>query len=129
VGEYNATTGAANSASLIKGLSSPIGVLVGPYAPCTLSDNLSYNATSNTLTMKFTVGNQETSPVTWNAWLPYQNTIESLFSVPQPQVNPPKTVTRTRTNLPPEGEVGVLSTLTTATQGIVCSSWVQTATP
>jgi hypothetical protein len=128
IGEYNVITGAAINASLITGLSGAIGVLVGPYPPCTLSDTLSYNATSDVLTMKFTVGNQETAPATWNAWLTYQDTMESLFSVSQPVTNPPKAITKTKTGLSAEGEVGVLSTLITPTQGIVCSSWVQTNT-
>jgi hypothetical protein len=54
-----------------------------------------------------------------------------LFSVPQPTANPPVAITQTVTGLPKEGKVGILSTLTTAKQGIVCSSLVQvnTGTP
>jgi hypothetical protein len=99
-------------------------------APCTLKDSASYDATSSTLTMNFIVGNNEKSAVTWNAWLTYQNTMESLFSVLQPITNPAASITKT-TTLAPEGTVGVLSTLTTADGGIVCSSFVaaKTATP
>jgi hypothetical protein len=98
------------------------------YGPCTVIDSLSYNATSKTLTMNFTVGNIVAT--TWNAWLTYQNTLEELFSVAQPITNPPVPVTKT-TTLSKEGTVGVLSTLTTATNGIYCSSYVQinTGTP
>jgi hypothetical protein len=79
--------------------------------------------------MKFTVGNTSYSGATWNAWLTYQNTIESLFSQSQPITNPPKVITKTKTGLSSEGVVGVLSTLTTTTKGIVCSSYQQINTP
>jgi hypothetical protein len=101
------------------------------YPPCTLTDTASYDATTSTLTMNFTVGNTKYSDATWSAWLTYQNSIESLFSVSepiQPIANRPVAITKTKSDLPKEGEVGVLSTLTTATQGIVCSSYVQTNT-
>jgi hypothetical protein len=98
------------------------------YGPCTLTDSLSYNTSSKTLTMKFTVGNIVAT--TWNLWLTDQNSITNLFTTSQPITNPPVSVTKT-TTLSPEGSVGVLSTLTTATNGIYCSSYVQinTGTP
>lgn len=88
------------------------------YPPCTLTDNLSY--TPNTLTMNFTVGNKYAA--TWNVWLTDQNTMSQLFSVKQPITIPPQPIQKT-TPLSPNGKVGVLSTLTTPTQGITCSSW------
>jgi len=96
--------------------------------PCTLTDSLSYSVSSKTLTMKFTVGN--TVATTWNIWLTDQNTMDELFSASQPITTPPVSITKT-TPLSAEGKVGVLSTLTTPTNGIVCSSWVQinTGTP
>jgi hypothetical protein len=93
-----------------------------PPPPCTLKDTASYNATTDTLTMSFTIGN--TAVETWNAWLTYQNTMESLFSVSQPITNPPKVIVETKPALSKEGVVGVLSTLTSSTGGITCSSWV-----
>ncbi|MFZ0889898.1 MAG: hypothetical protein WA005_15740 [Candidatus Binataceae bacterium] len=129
VGEYNATTGQLIDANFITGLSSPNQLVVaGPPPSCTLEDTVTYGATSRILTMKFTIGNTIYSAATWNAWLTYQHTIKSLFSVSQPITNPPKAITKTYTDLPEEGEVGVLSTLTTPTEGIVCSSWEQTNT-
>jgi hypothetical protein len=128
VGEYSASTGHAITGNFIT-LDGPAGLAVrGP--SCTLDDTATYDATSSTLTMKFAINTFAAS--TWNAWLTYQNTIEQLFSVSQPMTkNPPETITKTYTDLPKEGEVGVLSTLTTPTHGIVCSSWVQvdTGTP
>ena len=101
------------------------------YPPCTLSDTASYQATTSTLTMKFTVGNNLGTTAIWNAWLTYADpqgtdldTMQTLFSVSQPITNPPKTITKTLAGLPKEGNVGVLSTLSTPLKGIACSSWV-----
>ena len=91
------------------------------FPPCTLTDKLTYDVTSSTLTMHFTVGTN--SAATWNAWLTYQNTMVPLFSVAQPVKVPPVAILKTYTALAPEGNVGVLSTLTTPTKGIACSSW------
>ena len=109
-----------------------------PPLPCTLTDVLSYNATTSTLTMKFTVGNEEGTSAIWSAWLTYADpqgtnldTMQTLFSQLQPITNPPKVITKTFAGLPREGKVGVLSTLSTPhlstakTEGIACSSWVQ----
>jgi hypothetical protein len=102
--------------------------------PCTLIDAASYNATTSTLTMKFTIGNNLGEPAIWNAWLTYADpqgtsldTMQPLFSVSQPITNPPKVITKTF-GLPKEGTVGILSTLSTTKNGIACSSWVQVTT-
>ena len=93
-----------------------------PY--CGLTDTLSY--TSGTLTMNFTVENSYAT--TWNAWLIYQNaTPVPLFSVSQAITPSPTPYPKTAT-LGTEGNVGVLSTLTTPTNGITCSSWAQIQT-
>jgi hypothetical protein len=96
--------------------------------PCTLKDALSYDATSSTLTMNFTVGN--TSATTWNAGITYENTLTFLFSTAQPITNPPVVIPKT-TTLSPVGIVGVLSTLTTTKKGIICSNFttINTGTP
>jgi hypothetical protein len=98
------------------------------YPPCTLKDSLAYNASTSTLTMNFTVGNKYAA--TWNAWLTYQSTLVPIpgFPMSQPITNPPVPVTETYTGLGAEGTVGVLSTLTTSTGGITCSSWEQVNT-
>jgi hypothetical protein len=114
-----------------------LGNCPSPYPPCTLVDAATYNATTSTLTMKFTVGNNLGTSANWSAWLTYADpqgtnldTMQNLFSVSQPITNPPKAITKTF-GLPKEGTVGVLSTLSTPhlntakTEGIACSSWVQ----
>lgn len=116
----NANTGSVNYSMEVSCLA---GVCTEPPPPpCTLKDAASY--ASGTLTMNFTVGN--TSVTTWNAWLTSQNTIAPLtgFPITQPITNPPVPITKTA-SLSPAGTVGVLSTLTTPTKGIICSSYVQ----
>jgi hypothetical protein len=105
------------------------GVCTQPPPPaCTLKDAPSY--ASGTLTMNFTVGN--IVAVTWNAWLTSQNTITALsgFPISQPITNPPAPITKTAT-LSPSGTVGILTTLTYPSKGIVCSNYTQinTGTP
>jgi hypothetical protein len=93
---------------------------------CILDDTLSYS--SGTLTMDFTVGTPYAA--TWNAWLVSGNTTELLWSQSQPITEPPASQTKTQA-VPVSGTVGILSTLSTSTGGITCSSWetVSTGTP
>lgn len=93
--------------------------------PCTLNDNATYDAGTSKLTMDFTVGN--TYAADWHTWLNYDGTMKELFTEAQPIHNPPVAVTRTAT-VGKEGEVAIISTLTTASKGIVCSSFVKVAT-
>lgn len=92
---------------------------------CVLTDVLTYNATSGTLTMKFTLG----TPVaaTWNGWITVGNDIQQLWSQSQASTGLPISEIKTDT-LAKSGEVGVLSTLTVASTGITCSSWQTVAT-
>ena len=105
-----------------------VGANMSIASVCLLKDTLSYNATSGVLTMTFTVG----TPVaaTWNGWLTYQNKLVSLWSQGLPLTEPPVSKTMTHA-LAKSGTVGVLSTLTTPTGGITCSSWqtINTGTP
>ena len=102
-----------------------------PPPPCTLSDYATYNTTTSTLTMKFTVGNNLGAVANWSAWLAFADpqgaaldTMQNLFSQAQPVTSPPMVITKTFAGLPKEGRVGVLSTLSTHANGIACSSWV-----
>jgi hypothetical protein len=93
---------------------------------CVLEDALSY--ASGTLTMNLTIGTPYAA--TWNGWLVSENTPTLLWSVSQPITEPTATVTKTQA-VAASGTVGVLSTLTTPTRGIACSSWslISTGTP
>jgi hypothetical protein len=99
-----------------------------PPLPCALTDKLSYNAASGILTMNFTLATQV--PVTWNAWLTSQSTVQSLWSVSQPATEPAASITKTQA-LVKSGKVGVLSTLTVSPGGITCSNLgiINTGTP
>ncbi|HVN06416.1 MAG TPA: hypothetical protein VMT86_18475 [Bryobacteraceae bacterium] len=116
---YNLTTSYTMTVSCLSGKCG------SGYPPCTLTDKLQYDAASGTLMMNFTVGTN--SAATWNAWLTYQNSMVPLFSVSQQKTVPPVPIPQ-EYPLAAEGVVGVLSTLTTPTKGISCSSWVQTNT-
>jgi hypothetical protein len=93
---------------------------------CALTDTLSYDAPSGTLTMNFTLG----TPVaaTWNVWLTSQNTMSNLWSVAQPITEPPVSIPKTQTGVAKAGKIGVLSTLTTPKGGITCSNFAQVNT-
>jgi hypothetical protein len=98
----------------------PDGCVGKPIEPgCTLKDSATYDPTSSTLTMNFTVGNE--AATTWNAWLTSGNNVTRLFSISRPITNPPVTIIKTA-SLSPGEEVGVLSTLTTSANGIICSN-------
>jgi hypothetical protein len=105
-------------------ISCAAGTCSEPPPTCELTDSPAYNATNGTLTMNFTVGTPYAA--TWNAWLVSGNTMEALWSQSQP-ITPPVTVTKTQA-VPASGTVGILSTLTTPTRGIACSSWKEVST-
>ena len=98
------------------------GTCGSPPPTCTLKDAPTYNATTATLTMEFTVA----TPVaaTWSGWLVSQGKVQSLWSQALAITEPPVTKTKTQTNVVKSGQVGILSTLSTPTSGITCSSWV-----
>ena len=88
---------------------------------CVLQDSPLFNATTGILTMKFNVATP--TAAVWNGWLADQNTLVSLWSESLVKTEPPVTTTKTK-SLAKSGVVGILSTLTTRTGGITCSSWV-----
>jgi len=88
---------------------------------CLVTDTLSYDAPSGTLTMNFTL--ETPGAETWNGWLTSQNSMQLLWSVPQPLTFPAITVTKTQTGVAKAGKIGVLTTLTTPKGGIICSNF------
>lgn len=113
--------------SCVVGTCPPL-VTVTPTPPlCSLTDSPSYNTTSGALNLKFSVWNeQEGATATWNAWLTDQSgggSMTSIASESIPYSKKAQTIPETVTGLSMEGVVGILSTLTTASQGVVCSSW------
>jgi hypothetical protein len=101
-----------------------------PQVRCGVSP--SYDSTSNTLTMNFTLATP--SEVRWNAWLVDldETTLAPLSGFPQSLPITEPSVTKTETaRLAAAGLVGVLTTFTTPTQGITCSNFetAPTGTP
>jgi hypothetical protein len=86
---------------------------------CTL--DLTPSLTEGMLTLDVQLGTQE--PATWNIWLTAQNEITRLLSLPLGVLDPPVSVPFTIPFVPSLGTVGVLTTLTTPDQGIICSDF------
>jgi hypothetical protein len=86
---------------------------------CTL--RLEASATDGTLSLAFTIGTQE--PATWNVWLTVQSDIIRLLSAPLPTIDPLIQIPITIPFFPPLGNIGVLTTLTTPDEGIICSDF------
>ena len=96
---------------------------IGSYelgAPCTLLLDLSYIDASATLEIDFTVGTLV--PASWNVWLSVQTSTISLWSVAIPPIDPSVPVPLT-VAFPQIGTIGMLTTLTTPNDGIICSAW------
>ena len=104
-----------------------LGVCPVPPPPCALKDAPSYDATTGTLTMNFTIA----TPVAaiWTTWLVSQGNVPlQLWSQSEPVTEPTVTVVKTQPSVAKSGVDGVLSTLTVAANatspgGITCSSW------
>lgn len=118
------TVGETVELELYKDAASSAGFFVGASLTltpsCGLTDTLSYNATTQELTMTFSLATPVA--VTWNGWLTVGNAVDPLWSQAVPVTEPPVVKTETHA-LAKSGVVGVLSTITTPTQGIVCASW------
>jgi hypothetical protein len=97
--------------------------------PCDLTDAPSYDASTGVLTMDFTVATP--TAATWDGWLSIKNKSETIFSQALPKTEPGSQVTQTKSGLAASGTVGILSVISTAAQGITCSSFVtvNTGTP
>ena len=87
--------------------------------PCTLG--LALSQSESTLDLDFTVGTL--APATGNAWGVGQRGTIHLLSNPVPIIDPPGDFSRSVPRMAPNGIGGVLATLTTPDQGIICSEW------
>ncbi|MFQ5739780.1 MAG: SBBP repeat-containing protein [Acidobacteriota bacterium] len=85
-------------------------------SPCTL--NLELTLTGPILSMDFTVGTFQ--PATWEVWLSVQGRLINLFSFPLPTTYPPRSIPISIPGFPPLGTIGVLTTLSTEADGILC---------
>ncbi len=89
-----------------------------PVASCVLDLTLAYDA--GIFTMNFHFG--ASVATTFNAWFTYGNVLLPFWSVPIPPIGPPVDAP-VSFPLPPLGTVGVLTTLTTPGDGIICSGF------
>jgi hypothetical protein len=87
---------------------------------CTL--NLQVTFIDRMLKLDFDVGTLE--PANWNVWLVAQTEVTPLVSAALPVIEPPVPVEVDLPFFPALGTVGLLTTLTTSTQGIICSAFV-----
>jgi hypothetical protein len=86
---------------------------------CTMDLDLSY--TGGTFTMNIGLGTS--IPRTWNLWFVYgENALVPILSAPLPVI-PGVFTLPFSFPLPPIGDVGLLSTLQTGTEGIACSAF------
>ena len=91
---------------------------------CTMNVNLSYAGGMFTMNMELGTA----TPRTWNLWLVYgANSQARLLSAPVPVVTPAVSFPISFP-LPPLGNVGVLTTLATASEGIACSDYKTVST-
>ena len=86
---------------------------------CALGLGLSYS--SGTLTMSFDIG--ETQPVKWNAWTVIGTAVTPVISTTLPALKRPHAFTKSLPGIPKVGNVGISSTLSTSTAGLLCSDF------
>ena len=100
-----------------------IAVRIFEQSPC----NLQASYEGDTLTLDFQLSTAE--PTTWNAWMSVQTFTFPLWSIALPPIELSTPISIP--GFPQLGSIGVLTTLTTAGEGIVCSDWeaVDTGTP
>jgi len=84
---------------------------------CTL--NLEARSTDGTLNLDFEVGTSE--PAVLNVWLTAQAEMARLLSASFPVIEAPIPVAVSVPAFPPQGTIGILTTLTTPDAGITCS--------
>ena len=120
-------TGAAQSYDLqfvdaeFGGVLASIPVTIGIPAPCTLDIGLSFD--SGTLNIDFDIGTRV--PAELNLYLSAFNRTFTLLEEPValPVVDPPLQTSVSISAFPDYGGIGILSTITTAEDGIICSAW------
>jgi hypothetical protein len=88
-------------------------------APCVLDLNLNY--ADNTLHMEFYVGSSK--PGVWKVWLSFFNKTIPIWSKPILTFGRPLFVPISVPGFPSLETIGVLTTLTTPENGIICSDW------
>lgn len=88
-----------------------------------LKTALRYDAAKETLNIDLSIVINQ--PVRWNVWLTSHGEVTSILSMTMPEkLEQPLSFPISMPYFPPQGRVGVLTTLTTPIGGIVCSKFV-----
>lgn len=91
------------------------------YEPkCTLDLSASYN--NDGLDLHFNLGTLKES-TQWQTWISYQSNLFPLFARDLPIIDPPVPVNLSLPQFPHLQTIGILTTLSTAADGIVCADW------
>lgn len=103
------------------GVLASIPVTISTPNPCTL--DLALSMVNGALTIDFGIGTLQ--PAELNLYLSSFNRTFSLLQAPValPFINPPLSTAATISEFPDFGRVGILATMTTAEDGIICSAW------
>jgi len=86
---------------------------------CDDSLDLTYNG--GTLNLSFTL--KSAQPAIWSTWLAFPNNVINLWSLPVPRVVPAVNFNVPIPGFPMIGNVGVLTTLSNSTFGLVCADF------
>lgn len=99
----------------------PVTISTPGPGPCSL--DLALSLQRGTLNLDFTIGTPQ--PAQLNLYLSAYNSTASMLLAPVnlPVLDPPWSVRSTIPSFPDLDNFGILATLTTAEDGIICSSW------
>jgi hypothetical protein len=118
IGNIGYLTTFSNAAGIVESDWDTIDTAPPTIASCSL--DLALTHAGNTLTMDFDLSSGQAA--TWNIWLVVYTTAIPVVSLPVPAlplINVPLPIP----GFPNVGVVGVLTTLTTPAEGIICSDW------
>jgi hypothetical protein len=90
-------------------------------SPRGCDDGLNLTYGGGTLNLNFTV--KSAQPAIWSTWLAYRNNVVNLWALPIPPVEPAVNFNVPIPGFPMIGNVGILTTLSNPTFGLVCFDW------
>jgi len=84
-------------------------------------DTLALGYAKDVLTLGFSI--KTAIPVVWNVWIGWQNSFVPLWSVEIPAVPTAVSFALPIPGVPPMGNIAVLTTMSSATYGLMCGDW------
>jgi uncharacterized repeat protein (TIGR03803 family) len=94
--------------------------------PVLCRDTLTLGYSAGTLSLGFTL--ESAVPTTWSTWAIFSGGVANLWSAPIPAVHPRVSFTVPISGVPPIGGIGLLTVMSTPSQGVVCFDWQVTDT-